>query len=181
MKLSKRYRISGLSAYEILIAIIIIIFVFLFLWRNYYTNSYVQAIIGLNAMAIRQTYIHNPYQLLGKSPPPIAAVSKGDKVGYNGIYGGVESLPHLGGWTDFDPRGVSNMTWDYMIAILGVKSLLDIGCGRGYSTNYFLSKGVRVLCIEGSHAAIINTHLPSSKYIVEHDYSLGNNFIVLYA
>lgn len=72
----------------------------------------------------------------------------------------------------YDHKGVSNMTWDYMIGILGVKSVLDIGCGRGISTSYFLSKGVKVLCVEGSHDAVLHSFLPQAL-IVEHDYTRG--------
>ena len=159
--------------------IFIILSLLLFVWRNYLTDSYIEWIISIHDHSfIRHTDAYNPYQLPGKSPPPIAAVTAlSDENKDHGIYKGMSS-PHLGGWTDFDPRGVSNMTWNYMIAILGVKSLLDIGCGRGYSTNYFLSKGVRVLCVEGSPLAVSQSHLPSNKYIIEHDYTLGESCTV---
>ncbi len=90
---------------------------------------------------------------LGKSPDPLGSVrlenrkaSLDEKQG--GIYGGVTDKPHLGGWTTYDLQGVSNHTWDYMMGIIGVRSLLDIGCGRGISTSYFNEAGARVLCIE---------------------------------
>lgn len=57
--------------------------------------------------------------------------------------------------------------------LAGIKSVLDIGCGRGYSTNYFFNRGAKVLCIEGSYDAIEHTHLPSKKLIVQHDFTLG--------
>lgn len=119
---------------------------------------------------------------LGRSPRPrpnpigLSDEAKPRRQDDGKFYGGIGDASHLGGWTDFDSQGVSNMTWDYMIGILGVKSLLDIGCGRGYSTKYFYDRGVRVLCIEGSRAAIKRSHLPvheHSDLIVEHDYSLG--------
>ena len=59
-----------------------------------------------------------------------------------------------------------------MLGILGVRSVLDIGCGRGISTSYFLEKGARVLCLEGSHDAVLNSFLPLDK-IVEHDFTRG--------
>jgi SAM-dependent methyltransferase len=144
---------------------------------------------------LRRTYpqlaMRLPY-LLGRSPAPrpdrIADASSSASGSSSGkkllppraddgkFYGGIGDATHLGGWTDFDPHGVSNMTWDYMIGILGVKSFLDIGCGRGYSTRYFYERGVRVLCIEGSSAAIQRSHLPVKEHpelVVEHDYALG--------
>jgi len=79
----------------------------------------------------------------------------------------------LGGWTTYDLQGVSNHTWDYMMGIIGVSSLLDIGCGRGISTSYFHEAGARVLCVEGSVDAIEHTFLPSRDLVVNHDYTRG--------
>ena len=44
---------------------------------------------------------------------------------------------HLGGFTSFDPMGVSPTMWKHMVEWLGVKSLLDVGCGIGTSTSWF--------------------------------------------
>jgi hypothetical protein len=59
-----------------------------------------------------------------------------------------------------------------MVTVLGVKSMMDVGCGRGTSTRWFLEHGVKVLCVEGSHDALTQTFLPNDV-IVEHDYSRG--------
>ena len=59
-----------------------------------------------------------------------------------------------------------------MLGPLGIKSVLDLGCGRGISTGYFLHHGADVLCIEGSHDAVIDSFLPP-KHIVEHDFTRG--------
>ena len=89
------------------------------------------------------------------------------------ITGGGSGAMHLGGWTKQpDLGGLSNNTFNFMLGIIGVKSVLDVGCGRGISTSYFLDKGADVLCVEGSHEAITQSLLPRDK-IVEHDYSLG--------
>ena len=87
------------------------------------------------------------------------------------IYGGSNER-HLGGFTVKDMSGISENTWNFMMGILGVQSLLDVGCGRGHSTHYFLSKKARVLCVEGSVDAVKNSVLPADR-IVEHDFSLG--------
>lgn len=90
------------------------------------------------------------------------------------IYGGAGDKKHLGGFTTFDGMGVSPATWKFMIERYGVKSLLDVGCGRGISTLWFLKHGVDILCAEGSHDAVTKSLLPDpANQIVEHDFSRG--------
>ncbi len=55
---------------------------------------------------------------------------------------------------------------------MGVKSLIDLGCGRGISTSYFMEYGVDALCVEGSHDAVQKSLLPRDN-IVEHDFTRG--------
>jgi hypothetical protein len=59
-----------------------------------------------------------------------------------------------------------------MMGGLAVKSLIDVGCGAGVSTNYFFKQGVKVVCVEASPKAIKQSVLPADR-IVEHDFSLG--------
>jgi hypothetical protein len=89
------------------------------------------------------------------------------------IYGGKGDKPHLGGFTDMDHHGVSPKAWSWMVKNVGVKSVIDVGCGRGISTSWFYFHGLDVLCAEGSHDAIENTMLPDPSLIVEHDFSQG--------
>jgi SAM-dependent methyltransferase len=88
------------------------------------------------------------------------------------IYGGAGDKGHLGGFTTYDGAGVSPLLWTTMIQEFGVKSLLDVGCGRGISSRWFLEHGVDVLCVEGSHDAVEQSFLPAER-IVEHDFSRG--------
>ena len=69
-----------------------------------------------------------------------------------------------------------------MVTNLGIKSLLDVGCGIGISTSWFILHGLEyVVCAEGSHDAVTNSLIPTlknvpsgTKYeIVEHDFSRG--------
>ena len=76
-----------------------------------------------------------------------------------------------------------------MVEYLGIRSLLDLGCGRGISTSWFIQHGLEyVVCAEGSHDAVTQSLLPTikqqstpnnnntrhAKYdLVEHDFSLG--------
>ena len=76
--------------------------------------------------------------------------------------------------------GISENLWNFMLGPLAIKSVVDVGCGRGHSTNYFLKKGAKVLCVEGSHDAVTQSLLPPNL-IVEHDFSRGeciSNFFV---
>jgi hypothetical protein len=98
------------------------------------------------------------------------------------IYGGKGDKSHLGGFTSFDPMGVSPTLWKHMVSYLGIKSLLDVGCGKGISTSWFVTHGLEyVVCVEGSHDAVTNSLLPTISNVpsttkhelVEHDFSRG--------
>ena len=116
-------------------------------------------------------------------PPPGSAVALpsiridekiGEKEVKRGIYGGKGDKKHLGGFTDFDRQGVSPAVWKHMVSQLGVKSVLDVGCGRGISTSWFKLHGVETSCVEGSHDAVVQSIVPGSEsVVVEHDFSRG--------
>ncbi len=90
------------------------------------------------------------------------------------LYGGAGDAKHLGGFTDIDVHGISPATWKFMITYFGIKSIIDVGCGRGISTAWFLLHGVNALCVEGSHDALSKTMLPDpTTQMVEHDFSRG--------
>ena len=57
-----------------------------------------------------------------------------------------------------------------MMGNLAIRSIVDVGCGKGVSTDYFKKLGADVLCVEGSHDAVLQSLLPSAN-IVEHDFS----------
>lgn len=73
------------------------------------------------------------------------------------------------------PLGVSPSLWKHMVSYFGVKSLLDVGCGKGVSTSWFVTHGLDfVQCVEGSHDAVSQSIIPNSEqYVVEHDFSRG--------
>ena len=108
-----------------------------------------------------------------QSPKPQSGAKSTPSVdSKRGIYGGAGDAKHLGGFTARDNSTISENLWNYMLSQLAVKSFIDVGCGKGFSASYFLSKGARVLCVEGSQDAIKNSLLPSNK-IIEHDFSRG--------
>ena len=87
-------------------------------------------------------------------------------------YGGKQDKAHLGGFTALDRDGISPRLWTHMMQSWTIKSVVDVGCGKGVSTSYFLAHGARVLCVEGSHDAVSQSLLPPSL-VVEHDFSRG--------
>ena len=88
------------------------------------------------------------------------------------IYGGKGDKQHLGGFTSLDIDGLSPSLWRWMVSNLTVHSLLDVGCGKGVSTSWFLMHGVDANCVEGSHDGVAHSLLPPDR-VVEHDFSRG--------
>ena len=106
--------------------------------------------------------------------PSIRVDPNDNSVVERSIYGGKGDKKHLGGWTDIDTQGISPRAWKWMVNRLNIQSVLDVGCGRGISTTWFLLHGLRVRCVEGSHDAKENTMLPDpDTQMVEHDFSRG--------
>jgi Methyltransferase domain len=82
---------------------------------------------------------------------------------------GKENESHLGGYfVGGDNETYATEVWDWMINN-NIKSVMDIGCGEGYSTKYFYDHGCEVLGIEGGINAIKNS--PIKDNIVLHDYT----------
>eukprot|EP00747_Dinoflagellata_sp_TGD_P212059 gnl/TRDRNA2_/TRDRNA2_85194_c0_seq3.p1 gnl/TRDRNA2_/TRDRNA2_85194_c0~~gnl/TRDRNA2_/TRDRNA2_85194_c0_seq3.p1 ORF type:complete len:350 (+),score=50.63 gnl/TRDRNA2_/TRDRNA2_85194_c0_seq3:74-1123(+) len=92
--------------------------------------------------------------------------------GTSKIYGGTGDPPHLGGWIMNDTDTQSPRLWDWMINELNIHSVIDVGCGRGISTKYFLDSGLDARCVEGSKDAVKNAVIPQ-ELIHVHDYAKG--------
>jgi hypothetical protein len=58
--------------------------------------------------------------------------------------------------------------WDKLIEVYNPKSMVDVGCGAGHSTKYFIDKGVDSLGVEGYEPAINSS--PVKEFIHVHDY-----------
>lgn len=120
-----------------------------------------------------------PYNPLGipqgeAEPLPSLRVETPAEEVERGIYGGQGDKKHLGGFTTYDKDGVSPTVWKHMITNYGIKSIMDVGCGKGISTLWFHLHGVDTLCVEGSHDAVQKTLLPYPEtQVVEHDFSRG--------
>lgn len=61
--------------------------------------------------------------------------------------------------------------WDILLNEYNIKSIVDVGCGEGWSTKYFKDKGLDALGIEGSSIVIDGS--PNKELLVKHDYTLG--------
>jgi 2-polyprenyl-3-methyl-5-hydroxy-6-metoxy-1,4-benzoquinol methylase len=71
-----------------------------------------------------------------------------------------------------DTMGQSPSLYTHLVKRVNVRSVIDVGCGRGISTKWFLDHGVDVLCVEGSADTIKQLFLPRDR-IVQHDFALG--------
>jgi len=80
---------------------------------------------------------------------------------------------HLGGYVIGKPAPGTwcPEIWDWSMKELGVKSMLDVGCGLGYCMQYFEQKGVQVAGVDGSPSAIEKSVLP--KHVNLHDFTDG--------
>jgi len=90
-----------------------------------------------------------------------------------GIYGGKGDASHLGGFTEIDMHGISPAVWKYAVTEWNVQSVIDVGCGKGVSTSWFVTHGLRTECVEGSHDAIEQSIVPDKSILTEHDFSRG--------
>jgi len=84
----------------------------------------------------------------------------------------MEIKSHLGGCVTSTAIGDINtyvpVVWDKLIELYNPKTLIDIGCGGGYSLKYFLDKGIDAIGIEGHEYAIYVS--PVKEKIIKHDY-----------
>ena len=81
---------------------------------------------------------------------------------------------HLGGCNIYgDPATEHPKMWKYLVDTLGVKSVIDVGCGFGFHLKYFKEiLGLDALGIEGSSKVVDICLLPND--IVCHDYTTGS-------
>jgi hypothetical protein len=82
-----------------------------------------------------------------------------------------EQLPHLGGYIQGgDQHTFMPEIWTWMVNN-GCSSIIDVGCGEGYSTKFFHDKGCDVIGIEGGINAYNNNAI--REKIILHDYTKG--------
>lgn len=81
-----------------------------------------------------------------------------------------EDAPHLGGniWQG-DPWTFAPRVWRYMIDRFAVRSVLDVGSGRGFAANWLADNGCRVVAMDAEHRNVTNALYPT----VKHDLAFG--------
>ena len=76
-----------------------------------------------------------------------------------------ESKPHLGGnYSDSDPCTWCPSAWDYVIKKFNVKSVMDVGSGRGHAARWFARQGMAVTAIEGLIDNVENSIHPAQLH-----------------
>lgn len=80
---------------------------------------------------------------------------------------------HLGGCVKGgDPATYYPNLWNFIIEDFGIKSILDIGCGEGHAIEYFISKGIKSVGLEGCEEPINNSNV--KNFIIKHDFINGS-------
>lgn len=80
---------------------------------------------------------------------------------------------HLGGFFDSGDGGTYYpQMWSYLVKRYEIKSVLDVGCGRGYSSLYFKSLGCNITGVDGSKKAQELSLIPDD--FILNDYTLGS-------
>jgi cyclopropane fatty-acyl-phospholipid synthase-like methyltransferase len=76
-----------------------------------------------------------------------------------------ESKPHLGGnFAGGDPATWCPSAWDYVVKKYNVKSVMDVGSGRGYAAQWFSNQGLTVTAIEGLKENVDNAIVSTSLH-----------------
>jgi len=77
---------------------------------------------------------------------------------------------HLGGFIiQNDPATFLPNLWKYICETYSVKSVIDVGCGMGYSIPEFKKYANKVIAIDGSE--YVKTHSPLKDLIKQFDFS----------
>lgn len=168
----------GAEAHRILKVIVLSVVLLWIAWQQHQVSLLHDEIASINGRVVSfsaQTLGHRQlleFDLNADSPPPLKGLPPKKIVG-DSFYGGKGDRPHLGGFTyKIDMDGISTNVWYFMLGSIGVRSIVDVGCGMGVSSSFFLSQGVDVLCVEGSSDAVKRSLMPKER-IIEHDFSLG--------
>jgi hypothetical protein len=81
-----------------------------------------------------------------------------------------EVLSHLGGnYDENDPATFTNTVWDFVIDKFSIKSILDLGSGYGYASQYFSNKGILTIAVDGLQYNVENSVYPT----ILHDLTAG--------
>ena len=85
------------------------------------------------------------------------------------------SLRHLGGYLiDGDPYTWMPDIWGYLVIKYNLRSVVDIGCGKGHNLSWFKTMNLDICGIEGHPDAIKESVIP--QHVIQHDFSLAPYF-----
>lgn len=71
---------------------------------------------------------------------------------------------HLGGnINEGDPYTYCPTVWNYLIDRFCIKSVMDLGSGRGHCANYFFNKGIKTVAIDGLDYNVMYSFFPTVK------------------
>ena len=80
---------------------------------------------------------------------------------------------HLGGcFFGGDKSTYYPQMWEYLVTTYNVTSVLDVGCGRGFASKFFLSMGCDVASVDGSEK-VKEVSLVPDQFILN-DYEKGS-------
>lgn len=80
---------------------------------------------------------------------------------------------HLGGYIKNGDNGTYYpLLWSFLVSNYEIKSVLDIGCGRGYSAAYFKSLNCEVVGVDGSIQAKYTSLIPDN--FILNDYTISS-------
>ena len=98
------------------------------------------------------------------STHPRTLVVEGHLGGY--IQSGPEPGQEYGDFETWSPE-----LWQWAVSRLGVRSVLDVGCGEGHAAAFFATLGCRVLGVDGSLQAFEASQIPDHHVV--HDFTRG--------
>jgi len=79
---------------------------------------------------------------------------------------------HVGGYFHGGDRATwCPALWQWLVRRYRIRSVLDVGCGEGQSTQFFQQQGCRVLGVDGSPAALRDSVVPDR--VALHDFTDG--------
>lgn len=92
------------------------------------------------------------------------------RLNLKGEFIGKDKNSHLGGCSTHGDAGTYYPEmWKFLIENYKISSVLDVGCGAGWSTKYFRDKGLKtVVGIEGLQDAIDGS--PVKELLIQHDF-----------
>jgi SAM-dependent methyltransferase len=72
--------------------------------------------------------------------------------------------PHLGGnFIEINPSTYCPQAWKYLIDRFNIKSVLDVGSGRGHAAKWFAQQNLETYAIDGLEDNILNAVHPTVK------------------